>query len=283
MSEIIQNPGAIPRLAMINDITGFGRCSTTVALPVVSVMQIQACPVPTSILSNHLGFSQCYFHDYTPYMRDYLKGFQALSLYFDGISCGFLGNEEQIAIIENFLDQTLTEHVDTLFILDPVLGDHGKTYSTITPQHCRRMQSLVRRADILTPNITEACILTDTPYKEKGWQEQELADICEKLSGGIPKNIVITGLHTRSSFSNFIWESGRTSTYTSAEAGASRPGTGDLFASIIAADALKQVSFADSVKKAADFVALCIRGTEEAGVPLNEGVLFEKYLSELLN
>ena len=88
----------VPRLAMINDIAGFGRCSTTVSLPVISVMKVQVCPVPTSVLSNHLGFPLCHFDDYTSHMRDYINVWNELGLTFDGLYCGFLGNEEQIDI-----------------------------------------------------------------------------------------------------------------------------------------------------------------------------------------
>ena len=89
----------VPRLAMINDIAGFGRCSTTVSLPVISVMKVQVCPVPTSVLSNHLGFPLCHFDDYTSHMRDYIKVWNELGLTFDCLYCGFLGNEEQIDIV----------------------------------------------------------------------------------------------------------------------------------------------------------------------------------------
>ncbi|MDL2302131.1 pyridoxamine kinase [Lachnospiraceae bacterium OttesenSCG-928-D06] len=275
-------PGAIKRLAMINDLTGFGRCSLAVTIPVVSLMQVQACPVPTSILSNHLGFSDYFFQDYTPYMEAYLNGFSKLDILFDGISCGFLGNEKQLEIINKFLQQNLTKGRKPLFILDPVLGDHGKTYSTITHSHCQKMRELVQYADILTPNITEACLLTGTTYKEDIFTEKELRHICEKLSHDKDKNIVITGLSTKTSIQNFVWESGVSSCLEHPIAGSSRPGTGDLFAAIIAADALNGVSLISSVKKAADFISLCIKESDYHNVPIKEGVLFEACLPSLL-
>lgn len=279
MKPLVQNPGAIPRLAMINDITGFGRCSIAVALPVISVMQVQVCVVPTSILSNHLGFPTYYFDDYTSRMPDYLRALADLEISFDAVACGFLGNVEQISIVEAFLKEAGNT---SLFLLDPVMGDHGRTYSTIMPEHCSRLLQLVKYADILTPNITEACLLTGTPYKAEGWIDPELETLCRTLENGTGKKIVITGLYRSGIFRNYIWENGMGCHYDVPAAGVSRPGTGDLFASILAADALNGVPFADSVKKAADFVALCIRGTEEAGVPLQEGVLFEKYLYHLI-
>lgn len=270
--------GGIPRLAMINDIAGFGRCSTTVALPVISAMQVQVCPVPTSILSNHLGFSPCYFDDYTSHMREYLHAWKQLGLSFDGLYCGFLGSVEQIAIVEEFLK----DFGPPFFLLDPVLGDHGKAYATVTSAHCQRMRELMGHADIITPNITEACLLTDTPFSTEVWRDYELQQICEKLSAFCPGSIVITGLQNGAYFLNYIWQKGRRHTCTSSRAGHSRPGTGDLFASILAADALNGVPLEASVQKAADFTALCIQGSEEAGVPVKEGVIFEKYLHRLL-
>lgn len=275
----------VPRLAMINDIAGFGRCSTTVSLPIISVMGVQVCPLPTSILSNHLGFSTCYFDDYTRHMRDYISGWEQLGIRFDGLYCGFLGSVEQILIVEELLGSPMftdSSSSRSLFLLDPVMGDHGRAYSTITKEHCLRMKELASRADILTPNITEACLLTGTPYREEGWTDQELTGLCRRLAGERPVKIVITGLKYHGSYLNYIWENGIRSSYEAPSAGASRPGTGDIFASVLAADALNGASFTDSVKKAADFTALCIRGSEEAGVPAQEGVIFEKYLGTLL-
>lgn len=267
----------IPRLAMINDMAGFGRCSTTVSLPVISAMQAQVCPVPTSILSNHLGFPYCHINDCTSHMREYIGAWEKLGLTFDGLYCGFLSSAEQAAIVEGFA----RSFHPPLFLLDPVMGDHGRTYSTVTPEHCRCLKSLARLAHILTPNITEACLLTDTPYRSH-WEEARLEELCRQLAALCPGRIVITGIQAEGRFLNYIWQNGIKSSYAAPAAGASRPGTGDLFASILIADALYGRDFAASVKKAADFVALCIRGSEEAGTPVQEGVIFEKYLYRLM-
>ena len=168
----------VPRLAMINDIAGFGRCSTTVSLPVISVMKVQVCPVPTSVLSNHLGFPLCHFDDYTSHMRDYIKVWSELGLTFDGLYCGFLGNEEQIDIVREFVEMFRPP----LFLLDPVMGDHGRSYSSITKTHVQKMKELLPLADIITPNITESCLLTGTPWKDGEWTLQELSGLCERLA-----------------------------------------------------------------------------------------------------
>ena len=285
----------VPRLAMINDIAGFGRCSTTVSLPVISVMKVQVCPVPTSVLSNHLGFPLCHFDDYTSHMRDYIKVWNELGLTFDGLYCGFLGNEEQIDIVREFVEMFRPP----LFLLDPVMGDHGRAYSSITETHVQKMKELLPLADIITPNITEACLLTGTPWKDGEWTMQELSGLCERLadicqqesvtsgeaSTGTTANgasIVITGIRQGDSLVNFLWDDGVYTTVSTPIAGASRPGTGDIFASILAADAVRGETLLSSVQKAANFVGLCIAGSEKAGTPVQEGVVFEKYLAALL-
>ena len=285
----------VPRLAMINDIAGFGRCSTTVSLPVISVMKVQVCPVPTSVLSNHLGFPLCHFDDYTSHMRDYIKIWNELGLTFDGLYCGFLGNEEQINIVREFVEMFRPP----LFLLDPVMGDHGRAYSSITETHVQKMKELLPLADIITPNITEACLLTGTPWKDGEWTMQELSGLCERLadicqqesvtsgeaSTGTTANgasIVITGIRQGDSLVNFLWDDGVYTTVSTPIAGASRPGTGDIFASILAADAVRGETLLSSVQKAANFVGLCIAGSEKAGTPVQEGVVFEKYLAALL-
>ncbi|WP_418879716.1 pyridoxamine kinase [Waltera sp.] len=284
----------VPRLAMINDIAGFGRCSTTVSLPVISVMKVQVCPVPTSVLSNHLGFPLCHFDDYTSHMRDYIKVWNELGLTFDGLYCGFLGNEEQIDIVREFVEMFRPP----LFLLDPVMGDHGRAYSSITETHVQKMKELLPLADIITPNITEACLLTGTPWKDGEWTMQELSGLCERLADICQQesvssseasvgtvsgaSIVITGIRQGDSLVNFLWDDGIYTTVASPIAGASRPGTGDIFASILAADAVRGETLLTSVQKAANFVGLCIAGSEKAGTPVQEGVVFEKYLAALL-
>lgn len=284
----------VPRLAMINDIAGFGRCSTTVSLPVISVMKVQVCPVPTSVLSNHLGFPLCHFDDYTSHMRDYIKVWGELGLTFDGLYCGFLGNEEQIDIVREFVEM----FQPPLFLLDPVMGDHGRTYSSITETHVQKMKELLPLADIITPNITESCLLTGTPWKDGEWTLQELSGLCERLADICQQesvssseasvgtvsgaSIVITGIRQGDSLVNFLWDDGIYTTVASPIAGASRPGTGDIFASILAADAVRGETLLTSVQKAANFVGLCIAGSEKAGTPVQEGVVFEKYLAALL-
>ena len=274
-------PCRIPKkIAMINDIAGYGRCSATEAIPIISAMKVQVCPVPTSLFSNHTGFPVHFMHDCTPYLRDYLAKWKELGFRFDGIYCGFLGSAEQIGIVQEFL----AGWPDVPFILDPVMGDHGKAYRTVTPEHCEGLKSLLSRAAIITPNITEACLLTDTPYRESGWKRDELCLLARQLHAMGPDKVVITGLRENEDYINFISE--RTDGLTTEvnrthSAGHSWHGTGDIFASIIAADAVNGVPFGESVEKAASFVRTCTSASIRLGIPEQEGVCFENFLGQL--
>lgn len=281
-----------PKLAMINDISGFGHCSAAVAIPVISTRGVQVCPVPTSLFSNHMGFPTYYYQDLTEQMPDYLSAWSKLGLHFDGIYSGFLSSERQIQITADFISaqkkaasvsDTLSGHAKPLVIIDPVMGDHGRAYSIVTDSFCTSMRELVSTADIITPNITEACLLTDTPFKEKDWNISELTALTERLHAMGPSKIVITGIHESDRIMNFYYEEPAGCSACMTEiTGEARPGTGDIFASVIAADALHQIPFADSVQTAADFVSLCIRASEEAGMPVAEGVCLENCLYALI-
>jgi len=268
------------KLAMINDIAGYGRCSMTVSLPIINAMGVQVCPVPTSVFSNHTGFSTYQFLDLTENMKSYLAQWESMNLSFDGIYCGFLGSAKQVAIVNGFLR---SQSATSVIIVDPVMGDNGRAYSTITPEHCTEMKALLHYATVITPNITEACLLTDTSYKENGWTMEELYSIASTLHESGPDKIVITGIRKNDTFVNYIFETGKTpAVYQVPISGEMRHGTGDIFASVISGDALNQVPFEQSVKKAADFVRTCTEASTALGIPEPEGVCFEKYLGLLL-
>ena len=150
------------KIAVINDISGFGRCSISVSLPIISYLGVQCCPVPTSIFSNHTGFPHFFFDDYTDRMPEYVDHWKRLGLAFDGIATGFLGSARQIQIVKEFIREFGRKK--TQIIIDPVMGDNGKLYSTYSEEMCREMKKLIAHADIITPNLTECCKLTDTAY-----------------------------------------------------------------------------------------------------------------------
>lgn len=312
------------KMAMINDLTGFGHCSLAVAIPIISVMGVQACPVPTGIFSNHMAFPEWHYTDFTHEMSSYLSVWERLSLSFDGISCGFLGNEALIPTLSGFFKQQKDTY-GTCILLDPVMGDHGRAYSSVTPSYQKALTGLCSLADILTPNLTEACFLTGTAYPEElltalsaskavalnvpdasgallsglsgvsgalfsGLSDASdraepllllLSGMAAKLHGmGIGK-VVITGIKIGNFFGNYVSVSGSGELLFSPAGGPSRPGTGDIFAAILSADAVKGVPFTDSVKKAAEFVRICTESSAALNIPIVEGVCLEQYLSLL--
>ena len=136
------------KIALINDFTGFGRCSVAVQLPVISQLGVQCCVLPTSVLSNHTGFPSYSFQDFTPYMREHIREWRKLGLKFRGICTGFLGSAEQIAVVSEFIDEF--GGPDCIVMVDPVMGDEGHPYGTYTPEMCERMAELTAKADIIT-------------------------------------------------------------------------------------------------------------------------------------
>lgn len=275
----MNTPNTQKSIALINDISGFGRCSMTVALPIISTLGVQCCPLPTSIFSNHTGFPTYYFEDFTQHMLPYMQAWEALDLHFSGISTGFLGSAEQIEMVQHFFERF--KEKDTITIIDPVMGDHGKAYVTYTEDMCRRMKELIRYADILTPNLTEACILTGTPYKEH-WRTAEVIQMAEALSAQGPARVVITGIPQKSLVCNLCYERGQQPVLIRTHRiGTERSGTGDIFAAILSADAVNEVPFCDSVRKASQFIRRCIQRSLEQNIPTPNGVCFEQLLHTL--
>ena len=267
------------KIAVINDFSGFGRCSIAVSLPIISHMKIQCSNVVTSVFSNHTGFEKFFFEDYTDKMQDYIDMWKYLDLQFEGIYSGFLGSKKQIKIVEKFIKDFKKEN--TKISIDPVMGDNGRPYPTYTKEMCEEMKKLVCYADILTPNVTEACILTDTPYREK-FKNSELYAMAEKLSEKGASKIVISGVKMENYIGNVVYEkNGIKKIIRMKKVGMERSGTGDIFASIIAADCVNGVDLETSVKKAGSFIKKCIIATEKYQVPKTDGVCFEEVLYTL--
>lgn len=268
------------KIALINDITGFGRCSVTVALPVISHLKVQCCPLPTSILSNHSGYSSYFFDDYTDKMPSYINEWKKLTPGFDCIATGFLGSEAQISIVKDFIRDF--KQPFTRVLVDPVMGDNGRVYATYTPKLCADMKQLASCANILTPNLTEACILTDTPYHTAHWTQSELFSLGEKLLALGPSRAVISGISMGDFIGNVVCEAGQPPCIVKRRrVGSPRCGTGDIFSAILAADCVNGVAFRDSVGRAADFISLCLKTTADYDVSENDGVCFEEVLCRL--
>lgn len=267
------------KIAVINDYSGFGRCSLAVELPIISKLKIQCCPLPTSIFSNHTGFDSFYFKDFTDYMTAYANEWKKLGLKFDGICTGFLGSAKQIEIVKAFIRDFNTDN--TIVVVDPVMGDYGSLYPTYTEEICEKMKELVKYADIITPNLTEACILTGIEYREN-YTNKEIESIAIKLSEMGPQKIVITGILCGNYISNYCYEKDKKGyMIKTVRIGAPRSGTGDIFSSIIVADAVNGVTLDCSIKKASHFIKKCIQKAIDMDIPLTDGVPFEELLDQL--
>ena len=268
------------RIALVNDITGFGRCSVTVELPLISAMKIQACPLPTAILSVHTGFPDHYLDDYTERMAPYIASWEKNGLAFDGICTGFLGSAEQIAIVLDFIRRF--KGAGTRVMVDPVMGDYGKLYPSYTQEMCDKMRSLLGVADLVTPNLTEACQLLDIPYPTDGIvTDDELCEMAEALAARGPKQVVITGLHEGDTIKNFLYEEGKIAIVRAPKIGGDRSGSGDAFAAIVAASLIRGEELEAAVQQAASFISRCLAYALELDLPWNYGLPFEEYLTEL--
>ena len=267
------------KIALVNDITGFGRCSAAVQLPIISQLRVQCCVLPTSILSNHTGFESFSFQDFTPYMEQHISEWRKLGLRFNGICTGFLGSEKQINIVSNFIDEF--NEPETVVMVDPVMGDEGRPYATYTPSMCQGMRELVSKADIISPNLTEACILANRPYSNTTTAEEAL-ELAHELTLLGPKRVIVTGVEQEGTVTNACCEKdGGSFTVIGPRLGGQRSGTGDVFSAIIIADAVNGVPFEDSVRKASQFVKDCVQRSIELDLPATDGLCFEEMLHTL--
>ena len=268
------------RIALINDITGFGRCSVTVQLPLISAMRVQACPLPTAILSVHTGFPNHYLDDYTDRMRPYMENWAANALEFDAILTGFLGSERQIEVvlecIARFKQRT------TQLVVDPVMGDNGSLYSSYTPALCAKMRQLLPQADVVTPNLTEACQLLGADYPTGGLvTEDALARMAAEIAAMGPRTVIITGLHAGENVRTYLYADGCGRSFDNPKVGRDRSGAGDAFSAIIAAALVRGIPLAEGVPRAADFIGHCLTYAEELDLPWNHGLPFEEFMGEL--
>ncbi len=268
------------RMAVINDFSGFGRCSLTVSLPVISAMRIQCCPVPTAILSNHTGYDHYFFDDYTDKMRPYCAEWEQLGLTFDGIYTGFLGSVRQVEIISDFIQRFSSDQ--TAVIVDPVMGDNGAAYDTFSDELCSSIRKLIPLSDIITPNLTEACILADIPFREDIHSENDLLNIADSLRKLGSKQTVITGIEDGSYINCFIYEDAfHYQMVRTRSTGTRRAGTGDFFSSLIAGDRVNGKDIYESVGRAAELVRKSVVLSDEMKIPCRDGVCFEELMNEI--
>lgn len=283
------------KIAVLNDLSGIGKCSLTAAIPVISVMGIQACPLPTAVLSAQTGFPSYYCDDYTDRMDAIMEEWKKMDFYPDGIYTGFLADARQADKAVEFIEQFAKE--DTKILIDPVMGDNGEEYPIYTEALCEKMRFLVRRATVITPNLTEALLLLYGAQRAHVlWKELSLMDeerllkftesTGKELSKEFDTEVVITGIdlparENHQEIGNLICKDGVQTWVSTVKEGGSYSGTGDLFASVLSAGMVKGMDTVDSVRKAVKFLSKGIHDAVLEGTDRNEGICFERYLSEL--
>lgn len=269
------------KIALVNDVTGYGRCSIAVELPLISALKIQGCVLPTAVLSVHTGFPAYYMDDYTERMPAYIESWKQNGLAFDGILTGFLGSARQSDTVLEFIRDF--KQAATKVIVDPVMGDYGRLYPSYTDDMCRKMRRLLTVADVITPNLTEACRLLDIPYPEQGQvSPDQLEHMALALIEQGPSQLVLTGLHDGEYLLNYIYEKGNEPEIQRVKKiGSDRSGTGDVFAAIVAGRIVQGKSLSEAVHSAADFISKAMVYTEELQLPHNCGLAFEEFLTTL--
>lgn len=269
----------VPRVACINDLSGYGRCSLTIALPVLSVMGVQVCPAPTAVLSMHTGFPQFTFTDLTDGMADYFASWAELD--FDWIYSGFLGSLGQISIVKRFFETQKAKNPACRILLDPVMGDEGKRYSTYTQELCDAMRELASEADVITPNITEACLLTGVPYRGESLHHAEAEALAEQLMTLGCGAAVITGIVQENTIGNLTYADGTAAFDSVHRTECLFSGTGDLFASVLCGALARGAGLRAAVRIAGAFLSDVTQYTLRENTPAAEGVLFEPLLRNL--
>ena len=275
----------VPRVAAIQDMSGFGRCSLTVIMPILACMGIQVCPLPTAVLSTHTGgFGEVCFKDLTDTMEKYMAHWESLQLKFDYIYTGFLGNEKQIDMVVNFC-RTFKKTQEEIVVVDPVMGDNGQLYKSYNKTMQEKMRLLVAEADIITPNLTELMFLLKRDYENRGFAVEEIKNILIQLAQMGPRIVIVTGMMDEAGNKvnvaydkdmNTFWKV----PYT--EISAHYPGTGDAFTSVLIGALVQGDSLPMAINRAANFISLAIKTTYGYGEDPREGIMLEKVLPELL-
>ncbi len=265
------------KVAAIHDISGLGRCSLTVIIPVLSAMGIQVCPVPTAVLSAHTGYGEFVMRDLTDYIEPAYEHYKKMGTRFDCVYSGFLASSSQIDHCLKFF----SGYPDALKVVDPVMGDNGKSYATYTPQLCSRMAELVRVADIITPNLTEAAILLGEPFPTAPLSTGEIKSMLARLSELGPQIVVITSVPTVSGKIAAVGFDKQNSSYwkiLSEYVPISYSGSGDMFASILIGGILRGDSLPIAMNRATSFTEMAIKTTYSYKTHWTDGIMLEPQL-----
>lgn len=270
------------RVMAINDLSGFGKCSLTVALPILSALGHETVAMPTAVLSTHTGgISGFSCLGMTEEMRKFSAHWLSLGLRFDSVTTGWLDSADQAEIVREVLEWT---GPDALRLVDPVLGDNGKLYAVITPEHVEGMRMLCAMADLVTPNVTEACFVLGRPYAGERVTEQSARALCEALCDMGPKQAVLTGVSTSEATvgaAALDRKSGAFTLYETERIEGSWHGTGDVFSSALLGAVLCGKTLGDSVRIAADFTHDALARSSAMGADRRFGLDFERGLGAL--
>ncbi|MBQ4269969.1 MAG: pyridoxamine kinase [Clostridia bacterium] len=270
------------RIVTIQDISCVGKCSLTVALPIISAMGIEAAVVPTAVLSTHTAFKGFTFRDLTSDIKPIANHWKQENIDFDAIYTGYLGSFEQLNIVSEFFDDFDTE--ENLIIVDPVMGDFGKLYPGFTQEFANKMAELCSKADIIVPNMTEASFMLGIEYKEsydEAYAKEILKRLCEKGA----KKSVLTGINYEDGEIGIMCydkEKGTYFTYFREKVNATYHGTGDVFASTLTGALVRGFSLEESLQIAVDYTVECIKATKEDSQSRWYGVNFEETIPHLV-
>lgn len=272
------------RVAAIHDLSGFGKCSLTVALPILSAAGIETSALPTAILSTHTGGISGYiYHDLTEDMRPVMKHWKSLDIKFDAIYTGFLGSFEQLDIVKEFFDAFRQE--DNLILVDPVMGDNGELYTVFTREFAIGIRMLCQKADIIVPNLTEAALLLDEPFHPGPYTHAYIESLLRKLGALGPQKVVLTGVYFKEDELGAATYDRTTDTidyvFTQKIPGYYH-GTGDVFASALLSALLNDFSLIDAAAIAVHFTTDSIRRTYKAKTDYRFGVNFEQSFPDFL-
>lgn len=258
------------RIATIQDFSCVGKCSLTVALPVISAAGIECCGIPTAVLSNHTGFPSFYSRGLTDDIPRIYEQLNAHKITFDAVLTGYLADDSQISLVE----ELIRGFGSGLVFVDPVMGDGGRLYSQITEEHARKMRGLCARADIITPNLTEAYMLLGKTYRNDP-DPGELYDMLKGLSELGAKTVVITGIVRGAEIGCAAYDGGNFCEVFNKRFDISCSGTGDIFSSALLSAVLREKGFERSLEIAAAFTSEAVRLTAEDPERRFYGVDFE--------
>lgn len=271
------------RVAAIHDLSGFGRASLTVVIPILSSMGIQVCPLPTAVLSSHSAYPGFHARDLSAELPHMIAHWKRLNLQFDAIYSGYLGAVDQIDMVKDFIRDFASP--DQVVVVDPVLGDNGKLYSAFDARMVQKMKELVACAEVITPNITEAALLLGEHYQPE-LELSELKSWCKRLADLGPREVIVTsvpenGAHNKTSVLAYNAVDKRYWRVTCDYLPANYPGTGDAFASVMVGSLLQGDSLPIALDRAVNFISMGVRATFGHGHDPAEGILIEKVLPSL--